>query len=709
MRLLGTQRDRHPHRHRRRRQDPARPRRRRRARRGAPGAEAVCRRPGSRGPAAAGLRGRRVDARRCAPPERSRPATSRTRSPSRDLLLCSTTASTCSTPAATSSSRCVARAPGVRVLATSRTTLHVPGEYVVRLQPLPVPRDPVRPRRPAPAAGRPRVRRPRPAQAAPTTSWPPHDADDLVEVLRRLDGLPLGHRARRPPGGGDAAERRARPARPGPRPRHRPAAATRTASARCGRPSTRRTGCSTTTSSACCGRWHRSRAASTSATVEVLAAAVGAPGDPVDLLHRLVDASLVVRRRRPAPATACWSACGPSSSTRSGERGGGRRCTTRFLDRSLAVAVEIGTEHARPRRTRDGPAAARRARQPAGRPRPGRGARDARTSASGSRSPSTNRPCGATCASSGPGRWSCGRRAASPTHPHRAAILGCAAEAARLRGRPRPRPAARRRGDRPGRPRPATRRRSTGPGGHSARSRTSAATSPTAAEQWLRSERGRAVVSGAYVASAALATAYGGDPAAARGLLDRAHAADRPLRLRLARRLRGVRRGRAPWRPTRRRGRGAVLPRGDRGAAPGRGALHRGGRERVARLGPHPDRGRLGRGRAGSPTSSTTGAGPARPPSCGPPPATPPGCCRRRARQQTAALLLICADDAPGAAAVGPQIARVQRTRVHAGHGPGGRDRAGPAAGGGRRGSGRPAVLRPRRGRAPGARRRSAA
>ncbi len=31
------------------------------------------------------------------------------------------------------------RAPDVRVLATSRTTLHVPGEYVVRLQPLPMP------------------------------------------------------------------------------------------------------------------------------------------------------------------------------------------------------------------------------------------------------------------------------------------------------------------------------------------------------------------------------------------------------------------------------------------------------------------------------------------------------------------------------------------------------------------------------------------
>ena len=32
-------------------------------------------------------------------------------------------------------------APGVRVLATSRATLQVPGEYVVRLQPLPVPSD----------------------------------------------------------------------------------------------------------------------------------------------------------------------------------------------------------------------------------------------------------------------------------------------------------------------------------------------------------------------------------------------------------------------------------------------------------------------------------------------------------------------------------------------------------------------------------------
>ena len=33
------------------------------------------------------------------------------------------------------------QAPGVRMLVTSRVTLHARSEYVVRLQPLPTPRD----------------------------------------------------------------------------------------------------------------------------------------------------------------------------------------------------------------------------------------------------------------------------------------------------------------------------------------------------------------------------------------------------------------------------------------------------------------------------------------------------------------------------------------------------------------------------------------
>ena len=82
-------------------------------------------------------------------------------------------------------------AAGVRVLATSRVTLQVPGEYVVRLQPLPVPRavgdlDSLR-RQPGVRAFVEHARRRRPGY-----ELAPDDIGDLVEVLRRLDGLPLG-------------------------------------------------------------------------------------------------------------------------------------------------------------------------------------------------------------------------------------------------------------------------------------------------------------------------------------------------------------------------------------------------------------------------------------------------------------------------------------------------------------------------------------
>ena len=82
-------------------------------------------------------------------------------------------------------------APGVRVLSTSRVTLQAPGEYVVRLQPLPVPRD---------ASDLDVLRRHAGVRAfveharrrAPGYELPADQAGDLVEVLRRLDGLPLG-------------------------------------------------------------------------------------------------------------------------------------------------------------------------------------------------------------------------------------------------------------------------------------------------------------------------------------------------------------------------------------------------------------------------------------------------------------------------------------------------------------------------------------
>ena len=82
-------------------------------------------------------------------------------------------------------------AGGVRVLATSRVTLQVPDEYVVRLQPLPVPRevadlDALR-RQPGVRAFVEHARR-----RSAGFEIGPDDAADLVEVLRRLDGLPLG-------------------------------------------------------------------------------------------------------------------------------------------------------------------------------------------------------------------------------------------------------------------------------------------------------------------------------------------------------------------------------------------------------------------------------------------------------------------------------------------------------------------------------------
>jgi predicted ATPase len=82
-------------------------------------------------------------------------------------------------------------APGVRVLSTSRETLQVSGEYVVRLQPLPVPRD---------VSDLDALRRQAGVRAfveharrrIPGYEVPADQAADLVEVLHQLDGLPLG-------------------------------------------------------------------------------------------------------------------------------------------------------------------------------------------------------------------------------------------------------------------------------------------------------------------------------------------------------------------------------------------------------------------------------------------------------------------------------------------------------------------------------------
>ncbi|MFT3834662.1 MAG: BTAD domain-containing putative transcriptional regulator [Micropruina sp.] len=83
------------------------------------------------------------------------------------------------------------RAPQVRLLATSRVSLHAVGEYVLRLQPLAVPQPgvPLERLRRQPSA---RVFIDFATRRNARFSLTDGDVDDLIEVIRRLDGLPLG-------------------------------------------------------------------------------------------------------------------------------------------------------------------------------------------------------------------------------------------------------------------------------------------------------------------------------------------------------------------------------------------------------------------------------------------------------------------------------------------------------------------------------------
>jgi predicted ATPase/DNA-binding SARP family transcriptional activator len=82
------------------------------------------------------------------------------------------------------------RAPRMRVLATSRSTLHVPDEHVVRLQPLPLPRNErtvdALTRQPSARAFLEHAQRRQPSFALQED-----DVEPVIDILRRLDGLPL--------------------------------------------------------------------------------------------------------------------------------------------------------------------------------------------------------------------------------------------------------------------------------------------------------------------------------------------------------------------------------------------------------------------------------------------------------------------------------------------------------------------------------------
>ena len=204
----------------------------------------------------------------------------------------STTPSTWPMPAASSSTRVDRHAPGVRVLVTSRVTLHARSEYVVRLQPLPTPRDAddlaALERQPSVRAFLEHARRRDRALRADGARRRTAGRDPAAS--RRA---PAGDRAGRRAGRDAAARRDPRPPGPGPRPGRSSAGADEA------RQRTLRLTI----------RWSYDRLTAAQqallravaafpggvdlAAVEELAAEVAPGHDPVRLLHGLVDASLL--------------------------------------------------------------------------------------------------------------------------------------------------------------------------------------------------------------------------------------------------------------------------------------------------------------------------------------------------------------------------------------------------------------------------------
>lgn len=412
-------------------------------------------------------------------------------------------------------------APGVRILTTSRVTLHVPGEYVVRLQPLPVPRDVTDfdslQRQPGVRAFVEHARRRR-----ADFELTPDDAEDVVEVIRRLDGLPLGI---------ELAARQVA-VMPLSAVRERLDRALDLATGRQGHDDDRqRTLRASIDSSYRLLDDDQQRLLRAIApfpggvdllTVEALATELGTAGDPVDLLHRLTDASLVVAdaatgryRLLFTVRTYLLDQLRAADELAAAE--------SWFVDRCLQVATEIGRGISGP----DEPEADRRLRAELDNLRAARDVALARRR--------RDVLVRLTVALGDAATWRDLRElwtwtlelAADPEladDPERVVVLGSAAEAARLTG------------DLDGAARLADEAfAAAGPDPEpfevclawSARASVAhfRGDFATARDAWLRSGEGRPLGSCSYLASAALAASYGGDPELARALLDRAQAA----------------------------------------------------------------------------------------------------------------------------------------------------------------------------------------
>ncbi|HWM73225.1 MAG TPA: hypothetical protein VNQ53_05770, partial [Nocardioides sp.] len=257
-------------------------------------------------------------------------------------------------------------------------------------------------------------------------------------------------------------------------------------------------------------------------TVEALASGLGGGRDPLDVLHRLVDASLVVADATTGRYRLLFTVR-DFLLDELREHDEVEQAERRFLDRCLDMAAEVGAAVTGPHE----PEADRRLRAELDNWRAARdvarahGRDDVRVGI-------TLNLADATTQRDLRELWAWALELATDPglahHPARPAFLACAADGARLLG---DLDLATRLADE------ALELAGPEPGDlrvhHAWLARGSVAhfrgDFVAAREAWLRSGSGRPVESGVHLASAALAAAYGGDRVDARDLLDRAHAA----------------------------------------------------------------------------------------------------------------------------------------------------------------------------------------